>query len=100
MLFRSTGWIEVTFPRPRALAAVRLLNAHNRWANDMATRQFRIEAFARDRPAGTFTGDFSTFESEPVWLRVPFTAAGVTRVRVTVESVHRAGGGLAEIDFE
>lgn len=96
----TTGWIDIAFARPRALAAVRLLNAHNRGANDMATQRYRIEAFAGARPVGTFTGAFPTLDPEPAWYRAPLPAAGVTRVRVTVESFHRAGGGLAEIDFE
>ncbi|MFO0602870.1 MAG: hypothetical protein U0324_06830 [Polyangiales bacterium] len=96
----TTGWLDLTFARPRTLAAVRLLNGHNRASNDMAVRDYRVEAFAGARSVANFQGTFPTLEPEPAWYRVPLAAAGVTRVRVWVDGYHRAGGGLAEVDFE
>jgi hypothetical protein len=95
----ETGWLDVTFPRPRTLSAVRLLNAHNRGNNDMATCNFRIEAFAGTRAVASFAGAFATLDPQPIWHTIQLPATGVTRVRIWVDSYHSAGGGLAEVDF-
>lgn len=96
----QTGWIEVQFARPRGLRAVRLLNAHNRTFNDLATRDYRIEAFAGDRLLGVVRGSFAAIDPTGPWVRHPLVAEGVTRVRVWVDSFHGATGGLGEIEVE
>jgi len=94
------GWIDVRFERPRALRAVRLLNAHNRTHNDLATRAYRVEAFAGERLAGGAQGSFPGIDPAGAWARHPVAAEGVTRVRVWVDTFHGAAGGLGEIEFD
>jgi len=95
----QTGWLDVTFPRPRTLSSVRILNAHNRASNDMATSNFRVELYAGARSVGTFAGGFPTLDPQPVWHGIELAARGVTRVRFWIDGFHGAGGGLAEVDF-
>jgi len=97
---QQKGWLDLTFPYPRATQAVRVLNAHNRQANDMATRDYRVEAYAGDRVVGRFQGAFPTLEAQPEWYRLPMVAEGVTRVRLWVDGFHRSGGGFAEVRVE
>jgi hypothetical protein len=94
------GWIDVHFERPRALRAVRLLNAHNRTHNDLASRDYRVEVFAGGRMVGGAQGAFSGINPAGSWARHPIAARGVTRVRVWVDTFHGAAGGLGEIEFE
>jgi len=94
------GWIDVHFERPRALRAVRLLNAHNRSHNDLAAHDYRVEAFAGGRLVGGAQGAFSGINPAGSWARHPIAARGVTRVRVWVDTFHGAAGGLGEIEFE
>ena len=96
----TPGWIDVRFGRPRALRAVKVLNAHNRGFNDLATHDYRVEAFAGERLVGSARGSFAGINAAGPWARHPLAARGVTRVRVWVDSVHGAAGGLGEIDFE
>ena len=96
----QTGWIDVRFRRPRALRAVRLLNAHNRTFNDLATHDYRVEAFAGERAVGSARGSFAGVDPSGPWARHPIAAEGVTRVRVWVDSFHGAAGGFGEIEFE
>lgn len=95
----QTGWLDVTFPRPRTLSSVRILNAHNRGSNDMATSAFRVELYAGPRSVGSFAGAFPTLDPQPIWHSVEVAARGVTRVRFWIDGFHGAGGGLAEVDF-
>ncbi len=94
------GWIDVHLERPRTLRAVRLLNAHNRTHNDLATRDYRVEVFAGGRLAGAAQGAFSGINPSGQWVRHPIAARGVTRVRVWVDTFHGAAGGLGEIELE
>jgi hypothetical protein len=94
------GWIDVTVRRPRRLRAVKILNAHNRGFNDLASREYRVEAFAGERLVGSARGVFAAINPAGEWARHPIAAEGVTRVRVWVDSFHGATGGLGEIDFE
>jgi hypothetical protein len=96
----TPGWIDVRFGRPRALRAVKVLNAHNRGFNDLATHDYRIEAFAGERAVGSAQGSFAGINPAGPWARHPIEARGVTRVRVWVDTFHGAAGGLGEIDFE
>ncbi len=96
----APGWIDVHLDRPRSIRAVRLLNAHNRTHNDLATRDYRVEAFAGGRLVGAAQGMFSGISPAGTWARHPIAASGVTRVRVWVDTFHGAAGGLGEIVVE
>lgn len=96
----TAGWIDVYFERPRTITAVRLLNAHNRTHNDLATRDYRIEVYASNRLAGTAQGSFAGISPTGTWARHPIAARGVTRVRVWIDTFHGAAGGLGEIVVE
>ncbi len=77
-----------------------MLNAHNRTHNDLATRDYRIEAFAGGRLVGAAQGVFSAISPSGTWARHAIAASGVTRVRVWVDTFHGAAGGLGEIVVE
>lgn len=96
----STGWIDLAFRTSRDVHAVRLKDAHNRYFNDRATRRFKVELFAGDELLASAKGEFPEFDPEGPWKDVLVSASGVTRVRVTVVSYFRRGGGFAEIEVD
>lgn len=96
----AAGWIDVHLDRPRAIRAVRLLNAHNRTHNDLATRDYRVEVFAGGRLVGAAQGMFSGISPTGAWASHPIAARDVTRVRVWVDTFHGAAGGLGEVEVQ
>jgi hypothetical protein len=95
----QTGWIEIRM-RPRAVARVLLLNAHNPGYNDRATKDFALELYGDGALLATVDARFGSFDPVPGWLAVPVDAGSVDRVRLEVRSFHGVGGGIAEIDLE
>jgi len=93
---REGGWIELRFPRPRAVRSVELWNAHNRQYNDRATQRWRVELYRDTRLVGSAEG---AFVAPPGERRAAVAVQGseVTRVRVSVLAHHGFGGGLAEV---
>lgn len=95
---KKTGWLELTFSRPRAMGSLRLLNCSNAPWRDRATKSFTIEAFADTRLVATTTGKFPPIKEASEPLLVPLAAQGVTRIRIAVDSFYGSGGGLAEAE--
>ncbi len=97
---QQTGWLELTFARPRTVRALVLRNAVNGHYRDRATRAFKVEAFFQTRAVASVTGEFPPIEAGPGPLTVKLDASSVTHVRISVESFYGSGGGLAEVAVE
>lgn len=95
----SGGWIEVSF-RPRTIKSVRLLNSRNAPHHDRASRDFRVEGYLNKQLVQTSKHSFANFETNPQWLTVPITPMRVDTLRIVIESHHKVGGGLAELDYD
>lgn len=95
----SAGSIAVRFATPRRVERVRLSNARNGVYDDRASHAYVLEAWSGGRVVATERGSFEwAARSEP--HEHVLGLDGVDRVRVHVESWHRRGGGLAEIEVE
>lgn len=97
---RTPGWVEAAISPPTRVERVRLLNSHNRHYNDRATREYTVELFSGDRVVQTIEGRWDELVSRPEWTDHPAGHDGVDRIRFTVRSWFRNGGGLAELRWE
>lgn len=97
---RTAGYVEIALSPPRDLSEVRLRNAHNRHYNDRAARSYKVELFAGEERLTEIEGDWPRLIPRPPWTDHEVEASGVTRIRVTVDTWHGLGGGLAEIQWE
>ena len=96
----TAGWIDLSPSPVRTIKALKLLNVHNGPFNDRATKDYTIEAFANGQPVKAMDGTFATFSETPEWVRVPLDVPKCDRIRVTVKSWHKGGGGIAEAAVE
>jgi hypothetical protein len=94
---QSPGWLELSFARPRAVSSLVLHNAVNGHYRDRAAKSVKIEAYARAALVATAEAQFPAIEHDKGPLIVDLVARDVTHVRITVESFHGNGGGLAEV---
>ncbi|HEY5373475.1 MAG TPA: hypothetical protein VIK01_07295 [Polyangiaceae bacterium] len=97
---RTSGWVDVMLPAARTVHRVRLVNAHNVFNADRATRAVHVTAFSRRGPAVSVDGAFAAFSENRSLLELPLEAHDVTRIRVEVLSYFKLGGGLAEVEIE
>jgi hypothetical protein len=97
---QQTGWLELTFARPRDVRALELRNATNGYYRDRAAKLVKVEAYARTKLVAAGKIDFLPIESNQGPVTVKLDARDVTHVRVTVESFYGGGGGLAEIEVK
>ena len=97
---RTTGWLEVSLSPPRAISKVRIKNGHNRHFNDRATRAYELELFDSDgQVVAAEAGEFERLDPESPWAEHAVGGSDISRIRVTVESFHRTGAAIAEIDW-
>lgn len=97
---QQTGWVELTFARPRDVKAVRLQNSVNGHYRDRASKAVKLEAYARTQVVATAKAEFPPIEATKGPIKVDLVARGVTHVRIEIESYYGGGGGLAEVDIE
>lgn len=97
---QQTGWLELTFARPRSVRAVRLRNAENTYFRDRATKAFKVEAYSGASVVATARGQFPPIEANAGPLTVSLSAREVTHLRITVESFYGNGGGIAEVKVQ
>ena len=93
------GWIELRFPRPRDVAAVRLFNSRNRDHLDRGAQKARVTVYSGGRTISRET-ELGKPNMHAKWMELSIRADEVTRLRVDILSTHGLGGGLAEIDVE
>ncbi|MEI9951940.1 MAG: hypothetical protein WDO74_23895 [Pseudomonadota bacterium] len=93
------GWIDIIPPKPRTLHGVRLLNAHNEFYLDRASREVRVTAYSETGPLGSVEGAFEKLTQDRALLDLPLEAQQVVRVRIEVRSFFDRGGGFAEIEL-
>ena len=97
LLGSKTGWIDVIFSSPRSVHGVQLVNSHNRFYLDRASRAVRVTAFNDSGRGASIESAFTKITQERSALDLPLEATGVTRVRVEILSCFGESGGLAEI---
>jgi hypothetical protein len=97
---KQPGWLELAYPRPRALRTIRLRNSENSYFHDRATKSCRLQAFSRGRVVASVTAEFPPIEASRGWVTVPLVARDATELRIDVESFYGLGGGLAEVDVQ
>ncbi len=96
----ALGYVEITIQPPVHISTLRLLNGHNRWYNDRATRGYRVELYSGDRLASTIDGEWSSLTPEPEWVEHEVEDGDeIDRIRFNVRSFHRLGAALAEIEW-
>ena len=93
------GWVEVLFDGARRVERVRLLNAHNRFYNDRATKDYALEIYRDGEVIQTIEGSFE-FEAHPELVEHAVGQDRVDRIRFVVRTWHHQGGGLAELTWE
>ncbi len=94
----TLGWLQITFPSPRRVRGVRLLNSHNRYFMDRASEHVRVTAFSDRGPLTTVEGRFDRIDIERSALDLPLDAHKVTYLSVEILSYFGVGGGLAEVE--
>ncbi len=97
---QQTGWLELSFARPREVRALVLRNSTNGHYRDRATKALKVEAYSRGQLVATGKGEFPPIDDDAGPITVNLAARDVTHVRVTVESFYGSGGGLAEVRVE
>jgi len=91
------GWLEVTF-RKRTVREVHILNAHAPPSDDRAIHDFTLSCTDREHPVKSIRASIE-FSATPQWHTYEFGGARCDAVRIDVTSVHRNGGGIAEIEI-
>jgi hypothetical protein len=95
----ALGWLDVYLPHAKDVHEVMLLNGHNRFYLDRATRRVRVTAYAGNRELRSAESEFTTgVKDGRNALVIPLVAEGVTRVRIEVLSFFGGGGTLAEVE--
>ncbi len=89
------GWLQLSFPSPRSLEHVRLLNAHNAHYQDRGCQKVVVTLYCHSRQVGGAEG---VFPAPKTYLDFDLRADCVTHLRVEVLSYFKMGGGLAEIE--
>ncbi len=97
---QQTGWLELSFARPRDVQALVLRNATNGHYRDRAAKAVKVEAYSRAKLVAAGKVEFLPIESNQGPVTVKLDARDVTHVRINVESFYGSGGGLAEIDVK
>jgi hypothetical protein len=96
----TPGWVDVVLPAARTVHSVRLINAHNMFSADRATRAVHVTAFTERGPSASVDGSFAAFSQTRSVLDLPLEARDVARIRVEILSYFKLGGGLAEIEIK
>ncbi|HEY8432294.1 MAG TPA: discoidin domain-containing protein [Sandaracinaceae bacterium] len=96
----QAGWLDVRIMPPERIETLRLKNSHNRHFNDRATREYTIEFFSNGQRVHTIEGSWAGINPRPPWTEHQVGIDNVERIRFNVRSWHRAGAGLAEIEWE
>lgn len=92
------GWLDVYLPRAKDITRVVVLNGHNRYYLDRATKRLRVTAYAGDQEVGSAEREFKAIKDGRSALDIRLAAHGVTRVRVEILSYFGTGGTIAEVE--
>lgn len=94
----TPGWLQISYHSPRAVHAVRLLNAHNIHFQDRAAENVRVTAYCEHQAVASAEGRFAQIVADRSPLDLDLRADCVTHLRVEVLSYFKTGGGLAEVE--
>lgn len=95
----EAGSMVVVFREPRHVSLVRVRSTTNAPWDDRGTRDYVVELARGTEILATASGDF-TWAGRTTPNTHALEADGVDRVRVRIETWHREGGGLAELEIE
>lgn len=93
----NLGWLQLSFPSPRSLKHVRILNAHNVHYQDRGCQKVLVTLYCHSRQVGGAEG---VFPAPKTYLDFDLRANCVTHLRVEVLSYFKMGGGLAEVEVD
>ena len=96
----QTGSLDLRIFPPQRIETLRLKNSHNRHYNDRATRAYTVELMSNDRVVRTIEGEFPTLSPRPDWVEHAAGVDEIDHIRINVRTWHRAGGGLAEVEWD
>jgi hypothetical protein len=94
---RTLGWLDVYLPRPRSVRTVEVVNGHNRYYLDRATRKLRVTAYAGNEARGSVEAEFPPTQDKRSARKLKLSAEGVTRLHLEILSYYGAGGTIAEV---
>lgn len=95
---RTQGWLELRLNPPHQVDKLRILNGRNRPWDDRGANAYRVEIMATGRPPKRMNGAFAQWKPEPTWQELQVATPNVERIRIYVDTWHRAGGSLAEVE--
>lgn len=95
---KTLGWLDVYLPRPTDVKRVVVLNGHNRFYLDRATKGFKVTAFAGNHELASAEAEFPGIKDGRSAREVKLRADGVTRLRIEILSYFGAGGTIAEVE--
>ncbi len=95
----ATGTLDVKVVPARTVKLVKVLNARNLPFNDRAAKQVLVEALHHGNVVKSGGVLFDAQSADAVW-RTLDVGAKIDAVRVTVQSSHGLGGGIAEVVVE
>lgn len=95
---RTQGWLELRLNPPHSVDKLRILNGRNRPWDDRGANALRVEVMASGRPPKRLSTSFPQWKPEPTWQDLAIATPNVERIRIYVDTWHRAGGSIAEVE--
>jgi hypothetical protein len=87
----------VYLPHPTSVHEVEVVNGHNRYYLDRATRKLRVTAFAGNDARASAETEFPPTQDKRSARKLKLAAEGVTRLHLEILAYHGAGGTIAEV---
>jgi hypothetical protein len=95
-----SGWIDLTLSKPRGVQIVRVAQGNPPW-NDRSTKDARIETFLGSRLVKGVDVTLAEPPSKEVgWTEVRIDSPVCDRIRFSVKSSYKRGGGLDELEVK
>lgn len=96
---KTPGDLELTLPKPKHVARIKIVNARNPPYYDRGTQTLRVEAFSGATVVKNEEILFDPPTKAPASRTVEINAT-IDRVRLTVVTHYLLGGGISEVELE
>ncbi|MEI9951934.1 MAG: hypothetical protein WDO74_23865 [Pseudomonadota bacterium] len=94
----TPAWLDLKFDPAIQVTAVRVLNGHNSFYNDRATKVLEVTLFAGQSAVAHSELTLPGLEEPAQALTLPIAATGVTRIRFFAREYYGKGASLAELE--